>query len=94
MNNNTNPSNQNVPKKRRATARTIRPLTADDTRGAPLIAANDAARLTGLGDTLVRRIFPLRRIGKPDYVRVVQVNAYINLGTLPVREDEQGKGNT
>lgn len=57
-------------------AKTIKPLTTTDTGGAPYIKVTAAAKQTGLGLTLTKRI-GTRKFGNTDYVSVAAVNAYI-----------------
>ena len=57
-------------------AKTIKPLNPTDTGGAPYIKAKMAAKQTGLGLTLTKRI-GTRKFGNTDYVSVAAINAFI-----------------
>lgn len=57
-------------------AKLIKPLSAAETQNCPFIKVKVAARETGLGLTVTRRL-GTRRIGNSDYVEVAKVNAFI-----------------
>jgi hypothetical protein len=54
----------------------IRPLTSDETNGAPYIRVTLAAKATGLGLSVTKRL-GTRKFGNADYVLVKAVNAFI-----------------
>ncbi len=54
----------------------LKPLSLEETKGAPLIRVRCAAKLTGLGETILRRL-PCHRIGNADYVGVTEINRLI-----------------
>jgi hypothetical protein len=63
----------------------IKPLTPQDTGGAPFVKAKLAAKATGLGLSLTKRIGRIRKFGNGNYADVAAVNAYIADGTESAR---------
>jgi hypothetical protein len=60
----------------------IKPLTPAETNGAPYIRVTFAAKVTGLGLSVTRRL-GTRRFGNADFVLVTAVNAFIAGETQP-----------
>lgn len=58
--------------------KTIRPIDAAAINQDPYIDVRSAAKLTGLGEKLIRKL-PLRRFGARDYISVQVVNDFIEI---------------
>jgi hypothetical protein len=68
--------------------KTIRPIDPATINQDPYIDVRSAAKLTGLGEKLIRKL-PLRRFGVTDYIAVQVINDFIG-----IKEDRQIESTT
>jgi hypothetical protein len=78
MNDDTSPQSASEEEKprntRRRPAQPIRPIHPDEVKSAPLIPVRLAAKLSGIGDSTIRRAVAVTRVGSADYVRWQTLN--------------------
>jgi hypothetical protein len=78
MNDDTSPQSASEEEKprnaRRRPAQPIRPIGAGEVQNAPLIPVRLAAKLSGIGDSTIRRALVVTRVGSADYVRWQALN--------------------